>query len=51
LDFTRYEARTIWSDMRIFVGDVDWTEGLYSLKVSHECDFFFPTSATDMISI
>jgi hypothetical protein len=33
LDFTKYEARTIWSDMRIFVGDFDWSEGLYSLKV------------------
>ena len=40
LDFTKYEARTIWSDMRIFVGDFDWTEGLYSLKVCHERRFF-----------
>jgi hypothetical protein len=34
LDFERYQARTIWSDMRIFVGDFDWFEGLYALKVS-----------------
>jgi hypothetical protein len=39
LDFTKYEARTIWSDMQIFVGGFDWTEGLYSLKVRYERAF------------
>lgn len=33
LDLERYPDRTIWSDMRIFVGEFDWAEGLYSLKV------------------
>jgi hypothetical protein len=33
LDYERYQDRTVWSDMRIFVGKFDWSEGLYSLKV------------------
>lgn len=33
LDYERFQDRTIWSDMRIFVGEFDWAEGLYSLKV------------------
>lgn len=33
LDFERYQDRTIWSDMRIFVGKADWAEGFYALKV------------------
>lgn len=34
LDFENYQARTIWSDMRLFVGPPDWSEGLYALRVS-----------------
>lgn len=34
LDFSKYPARTLWSDMRLFVGKPDWTEGLYALRVS-----------------
>ena len=33
LDYERFQDRTIWSDMRIFVGEFYWAEGLYSLKV------------------
>lgn len=34
LDFQTYPARTLWSDMRLFVGKPDWTEGAYALRVS-----------------
>ena len=34
LDFQKYPARTLWSDMRLFVGKPDWTEGAYALRVS-----------------
>jgi hypothetical protein len=33
LDFERYPPRTLWSDMRLFVGKPDWSEGLYALRV------------------
>ena len=29
LDTTRYLPRTMWSDMRVFVGKPDWMEGVY----------------------
>jgi hypothetical protein len=35
LDFERYPDRTIWSDMRLFVGKFDWAEGFYALKVGY----------------
>lgn len=35
LDFETYPDRTVWSDMRLFVGDFDWAEAYYSLKVRH----------------
>lgn len=34
LDFTKYQPRTIKSDMRLFVGEFDWAEGWYSFVVS-----------------
>ena len=34
LDLTRYEPRTLRSDMRLFVGAFDWAEGWYSFVVS-----------------
>jgi hypothetical protein len=37
LDTTRYEPRTLRSDMRIFVGKADWMEGWYGLVVSTMC--------------
>lgn len=45
LDFERYQDRTIWSDMRIFVGDFDWAEGFYALKVCLVQDQFEPTES------
>lgn len=42
LDFERYQDRTIWSDMRIFVGDFDWAEGFYALKVCQVQRHFKP---------
>lgn len=33
LDFTTFKARTIWSDMQLFVNKPDWFEGLYALRV------------------
>jgi hypothetical protein len=38
LDFERYPDRTIWSDMRLFVGKFDWAEGFYALKVGRTGD-------------
>jgi hypothetical protein len=38
LDFERYPDRTIWSDMRLFVGKFDWAEGFYALKVGRTRD-------------
>ena len=32
LDFDHYEPRTIWSDLRLFVNPVDWSEGLYAIR-------------------
>ncbi|KAK4570280.1 hypothetical protein LTR86_002360 [Recurvomyces mirabilis] len=32
LDFETYHARTLWSDMRLFVGPPDWSEGIYALR-------------------
>jgi hypothetical protein len=40
LDYERYQDRTVWSDMRIFVGKFDWSEGLYSLKVCYSAWLF-----------
>lgn len=34
LDFERYLPRTLWSDMRLFVGPPDWSEGLYAIRVN-----------------
>lgn len=34
LDYTHYKPRTVWSDMRLFVNKVDWSEGLYAVRVS-----------------
>jgi hypothetical protein len=34
LDTTRYEPRTLRSDMRLFVGEMDWAEGAYGFIVS-----------------
>lgn len=36
LDTTKYEPRTIRSDMRLFVGNFDWQEGWYGFVVSKE---------------
>ena len=30
-DLSRYQARTIWSDMRLFVNKPDWKEGAYTV--------------------
>ncbi|KAK3637536.1 hypothetical protein LTR56_013539 [Elasticomyces elasticus] len=32
LDFVTYPARTLRSDLRLFVGKPDWSEGLYALR-------------------
>lgn len=32
-DYTRFKPRTLRSDMRLFVGKPDWSEGLYALRV------------------
>jgi hypothetical protein len=45
LDYERYPARTIWSDMRLFVGEPDWAEGLYALKVCLECPLLLPLAS------
>jgi hypothetical protein len=37
LDYGTYPARTIWSDMRLFVGPPDWSEGLYAIRVYYLC--------------
>lgn len=34
LDFDRYQPRTLWSDMRVFVHTPDWMEGAYTFLVS-----------------
>jgi MFS family permease len=34
LDTTNFLPRTVWSDMRVFVGSADWIEGWYGLVVS-----------------
>lgn len=36
LDTMMYLPRTLWSDMRVFVGPPDWMEGWYGFVVSHE---------------
>ena len=33
LDTTKYLPRTLWSDMRVFVGKPDWMEGWYGFTV------------------
>lgn len=33
LDYDTYKARTLWSDMRVFAVEPDWSEGLYALRV------------------
>lgn len=40
LDYETYPDRTVWSDMRIFVGKFDWAEAYYTLKVCHVQSFF-----------
>lgn len=40
LDFETYPDRTVWSDMRLFVGEFDWAEAYYSLKVCHAYSSF-----------
>lgn len=34
LDFARYKPRTMRSDIRLFVNDMDWMEGAYTFLVS-----------------
>jgi hypothetical protein len=34
LDTVRYEPRTLRSDMRLFVGEADWAEGMWGFLVS-----------------
>jgi hypothetical protein len=34
LDTIRYQPRTVKSDVRVFVGELDWIEGWYGLIVS-----------------
>lgn len=34
LDFVNFQPRTVFSDMRLFVGPVDWKQAYYTLKVS-----------------
>ena len=36
LDFERHAPRTLWSDMRLFVGPPDWSEGFYAIRVCIE---------------
>jgi len=50
LDFERYQDRTIWSDMRLFVGRFDWAEGFYSLKVCHSVWPFWIDQKADLRS-
>jgi len=38
LDYTKFAPRTIWSDMRLFVGRADWSEGFYALRVGQPCN-------------
>lgn len=40
LDVERYQPRTLRSDMRFFVNQVDWKEGAYTFLVSQVVSFF-----------
>lgn len=37
LDFETYAPPTLWSDMRLFVGPPDWSEGIYAVMVYLKC--------------
>ncbi|KAK8207430.1 major facilitator superfamily domain-containing protein [Phyllosticta capitalensis] len=37
LDFVNFEPRTVYSDMRLFVGKADWMEAWYTLKSMVQC--------------
>lgn len=42
LDTVKYPPRTLWSDMRLFVGKADWVEGWYGFIVR------LPSSVNDL---
>ena len=46
-DLDLYRPRTLWSDMRVIVGDPDWWEGWYTLLVSASPTHYHPIISYD----